>query len=305
MPSGPDEDELLDESTLEVTVSRDMRGIIEHSSKEQALLIVLSEPRLGARLLLAEAPIEIGRGTAGGLVLDADSVSRRHARVEWTGRAHRLVDQDSTNGTFVNGVRITSQELKDGDRVQIGKVLLKYIAGGNIETNYHEEVQRLMRYDALTGVYNKRHFEECLRVAVHAARANPRRLSLVVFDLDHFKKINDTHGHVAGDVVLCELAKVAREVLSGDVVFGRVGGEEFAALLEGAELSTMVELAEKMRKATASHPFSYEGAKLGVTISAGVAERVADGDEPAAALYDRADAKLYEAKEAGRNCVKA
>ena len=82
MPSGPDEDELLDESTLEVTVSRDMRGIIEHSSKEQALLIVLSEPRLGARLLLAEAPIEIGRGTAGGLVLDADSVSRRHARVE-------------------------------------------------------------------------------------------------------------------------------------------------------------------------------------------------------------------------------
>jgi diguanylate cyclase (GGDEF)-like protein len=162
-----------------------------------------------------------------------------------------------------------------------------------------------MRYDALTGVYNKRHFEECLRVAVHAARANPRRLSLVVFDLDHFKRINDTHGHVAGDVVLCELAKVAREVFSGDVVFGRVGGEEFAALWEGAELATMVELAEKMRQATASHRFSYEGTKLGVTISAGVAERIADTDEPATTLYDRADAKLYEAKEAGRNCVKA
>ena len=293
------------ESTLEVTVSRDMRGIVEVADKQQALLIVLSEPRLGSRVLLSETPVEIGRGATGGLMLDADSVSRKHARVEWTGSNHRIVDTGSTNGTFVNGSRIQGHELRDGDRVQIGKVLLKYIATGNIETAYHEEFQRLMRFDPLTGCSNKRTFEEALRTAVTAARTKPKPLSLVVFDLDHFKKINDTHGHVAGDSVLCELASVAREAMPKDLVFGRVGGEEFAALWEGSDKTAMVGVAESVRRAAGAHPFSFEGKRLSLTVSAGVAERPSGSDETAEALYERADAKLYEAKGAGRNRVKA
>ena len=293
------------ESTLEVTVSRDMRGIVEVAEKQQALLIVLSEPRLGSRVLLTETPVEIGRGATGGLMLDADSVSRKHAKVEWTGSNHRIVDTGSTNGTFVNGSRIQSHELRDGDRVQIGKVLLKYIATGNIEAAYHEEFQRLMRFDPLTGCSNKRTFEEALRTAVTAARTKPTTLSLVVFDLDHFKKINDTHGHVAGDSVLCELASVAREAMPKDLVFGRVGGEEFAALWEGSDKMAMIGVAESVRKAAAAHPFSFEGKRLSLTVSAGVAERPSGSDETAEALYERADAKLYEAKGAGRNRVRS
>jgi diguanylate cyclase (GGDEF)-like protein len=237
------------------------------------------------------------------LILDADSVSRRHARIEWTGQAHRLVDLASTNGTYLNGTRVRDATLKDGDRIGIGKALLKYIAGGNIEAAYHEEIQRLMRFDALTGVYNKRHFEESLRLAVFTARAAPKPVSLIVFDLDHFKRINDTHGHTAGDHVLCELAKVVGETLFPDQIFGRVGGEEFAVLWEGTPLGNAADHAEKIRARVEAHPFSFEGHSFPVTVSLGVAEREQGQEEEAERLYERADEKLYQAKAAGRNRV--
>ncbi len=292
------------ESTLEVTVSRDLKGIIELAAHQQAQLIVLSEPRLGSRVVLGESPVEIGRGSSCNLIVDSDSLSRRHARIEWTGTGHRVVDLGSTNGSFVNAMRITSHDLRDGDRVQLGKVLMKYVAGGNIEGNYHEELQRLMRFDPLTNVYNKRHFEECFRVAIYATRTQPKAVSLVVFDLDHFKRVNDTHGHIAGDGVLTELSSVVKANLPPEAVFGRVGGEEFAVLLEGVSLGPMKDLAEKLRGAAEEHPFRFESTKLAVTISAGVAERSPGSDEAPEQLYKRADAQLYAAKAAGRNRVR-
>ncbi len=208
----------------------------------------------------------------------------------------------STNGTFVNGSRVRTHELRDGDRLQIGKVLLKYLAGGNIEAAYHEEFQRLMRYDALTGIFNKRQFNESLRRAAQTVGTGP--LSLMVFDLDHFKRINDTHGHVVGDGVLCELCSVAREAMPEDVVFGRVGGEEFAVLWEGHGATDMRKLAEGVRVATEKHLFSFEGKRLAVSVSVGVSEHGGSDDDQLQALYERADAKLYEAKASGRNCVR-
>ena len=296
------EDEYL-ESTLEVTISRDMRSLIRTAAQQQALLIVLSGPRLGTRSVLAEAPVEIGRGSTCQLILDADSVSRRHARIEWNGQQHRLIDLGSTNGTFVNGSRTKEALLRDGDRIGIGKALLKYVAGGNIEGAYHEEIQRLMRFDALTGVYNKRHFEESLRLAVFTTRTAPKVISLMVFDLDHFKLINDGHGHMAGDQVLCDLAKVVKEVLFPDQIFGRVGGEEFAVLWEGSGLQAATDHAEKIRLKVANHCFSFEGTTLPVTISLGIAERSSGDEEEPDRLYERADEKLYQAKANGRNRV--
>jgi diguanylate cyclase (GGDEF)-like protein len=284
-------------------VSRDLKGIIELAAHQQAQLIVLSEPRLGSRVVLGESPVEIGRGSSCNLIIDSDSVSRRHARVEWTGSGHRVVDLGSTNGTFVNAMRISGHDLRDGDRIQFGKVLLKYVAGGNIEGTYHEELQRLMRFDPLTGVFNKRHFEEVLRVAIYATRTQVRSLGFIVFDLDHFKRINDTHGHIAGDSVLTELCSVVNSNLPPDAVFGRVGGEEFAVLWEGASAQQMRQLAERLRQAAEDHSFRFEGNKLPVTISVGVAERPAGSDETAEQLYRRTDEQLYAAKAAGRNRV--
>jgi two-component system, cell cycle response regulator len=290
------------ESTLEVTISRDMGTLIRVAAEQRALMLVLSGPRLGHRLVLGDAAVDVGRGSAAGLILDADSVSRKHARIERFGGGHKIVDCGSTNGTYVNGVRVKEQLLKDGDRIGIGKALLKYIAGGNIEGAYHEEVQRLMRFDPLTNISNKRHFDESLRLAVFTAAGGNKPLSLIVFDLDHFKKVNDTHGHMAGDAVLCGATAAVQSILSPTELFGRVGGEEFAVLCEDAELAVARERAEAIRIAISREPYAFEEKKLPVTISAGVAQLATD-EEPEG-LFDRADAQLYAAKGSGRNCVR-
>jgi diguanylate cyclase (GGDEF)-like protein len=290
------------ESTLEVTISRDMGTLIRVAAEQRALVLVLSGSRLGHRLVLGDAPIDVGRGSAAGLILDADSVSRKHARIERFGGGHKLVDLGSTNGTYVNGVRVKEQILKDGDRIGIGKALLKYIAGGNIEGAYHEEVQRLMRFDPLTNIFNKRHFDESLRLSVFTAAGAVRPLSLIVFDLDHFKLVNDTHGHMAGDAVLCGATAAVQAILSPAEVFGRVGGEEFAVLCDDTELDAALERAEAIRRAISREPYAFEEKKLPVTVSLGVAQLL--NSEEAEGLFDRADAQLYAAKAAGRDCVR-
>ena len=290
------------ESTLEVTISRDMGTLIRVAAEQRALMLVLSGPRLGHRLVLGDAPVDVGRGSAAGLILDADSVSRKHARIERFGGGHKIVDCGSTNGTYVNGTRVKEQILKDGDRIGIGKALLKYIAGGNIEGAYHEEVQRLMRFDPLTNIFNKRHFDETLRLAVFTAAGGGKPLSLIVFDLDHFKKVNDTHGHMAGDAVLCGATAAVQAILSPTEVLGRVGGEEFAVVCEDMELAGGLERAEAIRRAISREAYSFEEKKLPVTVSVGVAQ-LAAGEE-AEGLYERSDAQLYAAKAAGRNCVR-
>ena len=297
----PDPKDLY-ESTLEVTISRDMGTIIRVASEQSALVLVLSGPRLGHRLILGDAAIDVGRGSTAGLILETDSVSRKHARIERFGGGHKILDCGSTNGTYVNGVRVKEQILKDGDRIGIGKALLKYIAGGNIEGAYHEEVQRLMRFDPLTNIFNKRHFDESLRLSLFTAAGPGKQLSLIVFDLDHFKKVNDTHGHMAGDAVLCGATAAVQAILSPTEVFGRVGGEEFAVLCQDADLACAVERAESIRRALAREPFAFEEKRLPVTVSAGVAQHAPD--EEADSLFDRADAQLYVAKGAGRNCVR-
>jgi diguanylate cyclase (GGDEF)-like protein len=290
------------ESTLEVTISRDMGTLIRVAAEQRALLLVLSGTRLGHRMVLGDSPIDVGRGSTAGLILDADSVSRKHARIERFGGGHKIVDLGSTNGTYVNGIKIKEHILTDGDRIGIGKALLKYMAGGNIEGAYHEEVQRLMRFDPLTNIFNKRHFDESLRLAVFTASGAARALSLIVFDLDHFKKVNDTHGHMAGDAVLCGASQVVQSILSPAEVFGRVGGEEFAVLCEDTELAVALERAEAIRSAVSREPYVFEDKRLPATVSVGVAQLAAA--EEAEGLFDRADAQLYAAKGAGRNCVR-
>jgi len=290
------------ESTLEVTISRDMGTLIRVAAEQRALLLVLSGTRLGHRLVLGDAVVDIGRGSAAGLILDADSISRKHARIERFGGGHKIVDLGSTNGTYVNGARVKEQILKDGDRIGIGKALLKYLAGGNIEGAYHEEVQRLMRFDPLTNISNKRHFDESLRLSVFTAAGAAKPLSLIVFDLDHFKKVNDTYGHMAGDAVLCGATAAVQTILSPTELFGRVGGEEFAVVCEDADLQSALERAEAIRRAVSREPYAFEEKRLPVTVSAGVAQLA--GAEEAEGLFDRADAQLYAAKGAGRNCVR-
>ncbi|MBK7580586.1 MAG: GGDEF domain-containing protein [Myxococcales bacterium] len=293
----------LFETTVEVTVTRDFTRSWRKSTPGQAFLVVIAGPRLGHRVLLGEETLDIGRGVGCGFQLDLDSVSRLHARIRWDGTRHFIEDLRSTNGTFVNENKVGEHPLTDGDRVGIGKVLLKYLAGGNVEAAYHEEIQRLMRYDGLTGIFNRSHFDETLHNTMWRARFDGAPVSLIIFDLDHFKQVNDTHGHPAGDAVLRQSSAVVSQVLPPGTVFARTGGEEFAILCPGAPAAHAWQLAEHVRRAVEASTFSSEGTRIPITVSLGVAERVAP-DEAPEKLYERADTQLYAAKAAGRNCVR-
>jgi diguanylate cyclase (GGDEF)-like protein len=214
-----------------------------------------------------------------------------------------VTDLGSTNGTFVNETRVAGASLADGDRVQVGNVLLKYIAGGNVEGAYHEEIQRLMRFDGLTGAANRGHFEDALRTAVVRARHSAQPIGLLLLDLDHFKTVNDTWGHPAGDSVLRQAAELLARGLGSNQLLARVGGEEFAVLWPGADLAAMRHLAEALRISVAEGEWQASGHRIRLTISIGAAARPAGSTDLPGRLYEQADARLYAAKRAGRNCV--
>lgn len=290
------------ESTQEVTVTTDRDAIRAKSEKAgSAMLIVLVGGRRGERAVLADQKFVLGRGSAADLVIDSDAVSRAHAYIEKRGGSHFLVDNDSTNGSYVNYKRIREKVLCDGDQIQIGHAMLKYLSGDNIETAYHEEFRRLARRDALTGALNRTTYEEEVRVALSAAERRGKDLSLVLFDLDHFKAINDTHGHTAGDLALSFVGELMVNRTEEPHLFARVGGEEFAILFHGSKDQALAE-AERIRLAIEKLEVDYDGAHIPVTASIGVAQFLPG--QSASDLYDEADARLYEAKKSGRNQVK-
>lgn len=269
-----------------------------------ALVCVEGEPLFGRRVPL-DRELVLGRDPSCDVVLDGEDVSRRHARLLRTPgepEAWSVVDLESTNGTWVNGVEVTGRRLASGDRIRLGAFVLKFLAADDAETRYHDELWRLARVDALTGVANRRALEEALPREVARARRTGAPLGIAMLDADHFKRVNDVHGHAAGDAVLAGIAARARAVLREGDLLARAGGEEFVLLLPGADLEHTAEVADRVRARVAAAPVAAPGGAVAVTISAGCATLEPDDADGAAALA-RADARLYEAKAAGRNRV--
>jgi diguanylate cyclase (GGDEF)-like protein len=269
-------------------------------ASDASLVFVEGEAVLGLRVPLA-GEVVLGRDAACTVPLPAEDVSRRHARVTPDEGGHLLADLGSTNGTFVNGRRIATHRLAAGDRVRLGPFAAAYVAAGDEAGRELEELARLARRDALTGLPNRRALEEELARETARARRAGTALSAVALDVDRFKLVNDAHGHAAGDAVLAAVAARAAAALRAGDVLARIGGEEFAALLPGAELERAAEVAERIRARVAEAPIEAAGRALAVTVSLGCAALAAGED--GGALLARADARLYEAKRAGRNRV--
>jgi diguanylate cyclase (GGDEF)-like protein len=269
---------------------------------DRACLVVIYGPELGKRAALGHGPFEIGRSSKADLPIDQESISRHHARITFEGGRHHIEDLGSTNGTFVNEHQSKKAPLKDGDQVKLGRSILKYMSGDNIEANYHEEIYRLMTMDALTQTHNRRYFNEALERECQRSQRYHRALSLVLFDIDHFKQINDTYGHVAGDSVLRQLALVVKPRLRLQDVLARVGGEEFAVLLPEVEVAGALIAAEKVRRLVEGARFVVDTKEFGCTVSIGVCAYRSEMTSPGM-LYDAADKNLYEAKRGGRNRV--
>jgi diguanylate cyclase (GGDEF)-like protein len=269
----------------------------------EACIIVIYGPELGKRLPLGKASFGIGRSTKNDLFLDQESISRSHARITFDGERHWMHDLNSTNGTYVNDKLLVQEtELSDGDQLRIGRSILKFMTGENIEVHYHEEIYRLMTVDGLTQVYNRRYFNEALEREFNRSKRYGRALSLIAFDIDHFKKVNDTHGHLAGDNLLRHLASAVRSRLRREDIFARTGGEEFAILLPEIALEGARITAEKARRIVEQTPLAFDKQTISCTVSFGVAMSE-DADSSAEDLYKRADERLYDAKLAGRNRI--
>ena len=258
---------------------------------------------LGKRFVLENSPLRIGRGPDNNIVLEGDSVSRRHTHLERRGVANwYAVDDRSTNGTYVNEDQIPGEvKLANGDRIKVGPTILKFLSGADAEAKYHEEIYRMTIIDGLTQIHNKRYLVEALERDVMRARRHDRELCAIMFDIDHFKGINDQYGHLAGDHVLRELARVVQERTRKDEVFARYGGEEFVIILPETSLEGAVQLSEILRDLVEKNQFVFQGESIKVTISMGAAaltEKMT-GTE----LITKADIKLYEAKNGGRNMV--
>lgn len=269
-------------------------------SAAQPCLVIIAGQDMGRRIELGSEEVSIGRADTCTICVVTDQVSRKHATVQRVLGKYYVLDMRSTNGTFVNEQKVERAKLHAGDQIRVGKTVLKY-SESHAEQQYLEHVFNLANTDALTGVLNKRYFDETFSKEVQRSQQTATPLSLVLFDIDHFKKINDSFGHPAGDAVLKNVtSNVAAQLRDGDALF-RVGGEEFALVLSATPRDMALQAAEAVRGLIQGVVTDYMGTRIPATLSLGVAELAAG--ELTDALYQRADARLYEAKRGGRNRV--
>jgi diguanylate cyclase (GGDEF)-like protein len=213
-------------------------------------------------------------------------------------------DLGSTNGTWVNEQKISVWTLEAGDRLRFGKQIFTYLSGSSLEAQYHESVYRMMTTDGLTQAHNRRFLLDALEREVSRARRRQSSVSVLMMDIDRFKAVNDTWGHLAGDAVLVEFVKRAGSILQGGETLARFGGEEFALLLPDTSLSEAAQIAENIRAAVSLAPVRFEAQEIPLTVSIGVAELTACRVTTVSALLEAADQMLYLAKSSGRNQVK-
>ncbi len=275
----------------------------EAGAKPAAVLVVGGD--LNGTIFDLNRPVTVvGRNPDTEIPLDFQGISRQHFKLTLAEADVILEDMGSKNGTFLNNAKIEGAvKLKKGDIVKVGSIALKYLPKGDPERLTYDKLSREANTDRHTGCYNKTYFNNAIELQVKKSKITGAPLTLVIFDLDHFKKLNDGYGHDAGDYVLKEMAGLIRAhgVREQDV-FARYGGEEFVVLLPNTNLKQGFEIAERLRKLVETHAFIYETKKLPVTASIGVADYRA-GVNTGTDLFKRADEAVYKSKEGGRNQV--
>jgi diguanylate cyclase (GGDEF)-like protein len=260
---------------------------------------------MGSRYTLAGSALVLGRGEDCTIQIHDHSVSRRHARIEHCLDGYYVHDLESTNGTFVNDQPVTDALLHDGDYLRVGNCIFRFLTGGNVEAEYHEEIYRLTIIDGLTQIHNHRSLVEFLDRELARSARHRRPLAIILFDIDWFKAVNDELGHLGGDFTLRELANCVKTTVRREDLFARYGGEEFALVLVESTMEAAVEVAERIRETVESHPFKFEDKPFKLTVSLGVAFTEGEESLTAQGLLRRADEKLYQSKRAGRNRIVA
>lgn len=293
-----------DEDVTRVT-SFDLSELTGTAKSQTAYLIVLAGTNVGEMYRVGEV-MSIGRSVNADIQLLDEGISRKHCVLRQTARGDVVIeDNRSTNGTFANGERIAVHQLADGDKIQVGSTtILKFTYHDDLEENFQRQMYDSALRDGLTKAFNKRYFTDRLHAEFAYAHRHESPLALCLMDLDHFKSVNDNHGHLAGDYVLQHLAQQVLQSVRAEDVFARYGGEEFAVISRGISVESGVVMAERIRQAVERYEFMWEGTRLPISISIGLAGLPDASCTNPAELIAAADEALYDAKRNGRNQVK-
>ncbi len=272
---------------------------------KQAALTVVAGVQIGQTVPFNGRSLTGGRDAECDLPLIGRGISRTHFLVE-PGADNSLVISDlgSTNGIFVNGEKVQQHTLEDGDYIHVGpETVLRY----NVE-NVTDVQIRVRQYeqsirDDLTGIYNRRYFKSTLKHELAFCQRHNDYVSVILFDVDNFKRINDQHGHPAGDHVIKMLAQGLMNHLRTEDILARYGGEEFAIILRGQDEKQAFQTAERIRTFVESLRIAVDDAEVGLTISLGISTLRPDGPTTPEEIIEEADNNLYSAKEKGKNCT--
>ena len=278
--------------------------IRRHSDQDRrASLTILTGTAAGQLFKCGKAAVVIGRSPQADLRLEDDGISRQHVRIRSeTGRSW-VEDLESRNGTYVNGERIKGGvELRDGDKIQVGLgTVLRFGFQDALDESFHENLLSSALRDGLTRLFNKRYLMDRLDSELKFAQRHETSLSLLMLDIDHFKKVNDTHGHLAGDAVLASLAAVLTRAVRNEDVVARFGGEEFAIILRAIGIEPALQMGERLRRSVELSVAHCAAGDLKTTVSVGVAGFPSTPAQTPEQLVEAADQALYRAKREGRN----
>ncbi len=303
-PGSFDDDDLEEVTAVSVRPTLEARKVEPSMpSRDRATFTLISGPSAGSIYTLLSDEHVIGRGKECAIRIDDPGISRRHARIARRApKTYFIEDLGSRNGTFVLGRRITNHLLAEGDRVSLDRIEFRFDFTDEAEEGLMRRLFESSVLDALTGAYNRKHFSERLVAEIAYAKRHGTPVSLLIFDIDHFKKINDSLGHPGGDHVLRSVAGLVKKTLRAEDIFARYGGEEFAIIARGIDVQRAFMLAERMRLTIAMSKIEFNRNPVFVTVSIGVASLACCGESATVdALVANADRRLYAAKTSGRN----
>ena len=285
------------------TVSQTIESLVAPSMEgAKACLIVMRGREAGRMYELKPGVTYLGRSDEVDVPVDDSAASRRHATIHSSPIGYVLTDLQSTNGTFVNGKRVASQVLKDGDRVQVGTTnVLKFAYQDELEESLQKRLYESATRDPLVNAYNKQYFLGALDAGYAHSQRKRLPMSVAMIDLDHFKQVNDKYGHLAGDLVLKQVVMLIKKDIRTEDVLARFGGEEFVLLLQETPSEAAYHVCERIRGKIEALAFNFESQRFRVTVSIGLATYAERNYPSPTALVAAADAALYEAKRGGRN----
>ncbi len=277
------------------------------SSSKHASFIILGGLDVGSVVEIEGMEATLGRDPKCEIPLRDDGISRHHAEVTRMGNTLVVRDLNSTNGTFIDGKRIDQATINDGDKVLLGRrTILKFVLQDELEETFQRQLYESSTRDGLTGAYNRKYFIDKIVTDTSFAKRHGLPFTLLLLDIDFFKKVNDTYGHRTGDKVLIAVTDLVSNTIRTEDVLARYGGEEFAIIAQGTDLEGGRILAERIRERVADTPVTAAddpGTVVCVTVSIGVATAMPGVAPLPDAMVSASDKNLYEAKETGRNKV--